>query len=328
MVSVAACLYVAHSVWWQDPTRSTGHGTVRTPARQLPTLRALLPFRVAYRDLLRDHRDLVRTFRVRYTAHDGRLRNAYVVLPRWYEPGRDPPIPLVISPHGRGISALVQLRFWGGLPAFGPFAVVCPEGQGRELTLYSWGWRGQIDDLARMPSVVERELPWLRIDHGRIYSIGSSMGGQETLLLVAFHPHLLAGAAALDSATDMAARYRDFVLLSGGIRLQRFARREIGGTPSQVPATYAARSPITFAARIAASGVPLHIWWSRRDRVVVDQRDESGRLYRAIERLHPKAPVTQYIGSWPHSQEMRPLTRLPLVLVRFGLIELDGRAVA
>ena len=36
------------------------------------------------------------------------------------------------------------------------------------------------------------------------------MGGQETLLLVARHPHLLAGAAAFDPATDMARRYRDF----------------------------------------------------------------------------------------------------------------------
>jgi poly(3-hydroxybutyrate) depolymerase len=229
----------------------------------------------------------------------------------------------VISPHGRGISARVNLRFWGGLPAFGPFAVVDPEGQGRRLSLYSWGWRGQIDDLARMPEIVTHALPWLHIDRSRVYAIGSSMGGQETLLLVALHPHVLAGAAALDSATNMSARYRAFWRLPQGQELRALARYEIGGTPDQVPAAYAARSPIHYARQIAFSGVPLHMWWSIRDRIVTNQNAESGALYRAIKRINPDAPVTKYVGTWRHSREMHPLTRLPMVLVRFGLIELD-----
>jgi pimeloyl-ACP methyl ester carboxylesterase len=297
--------------------------SLSTPAHPVAALRALMPFRVRYRDLMGDHTGLVRRFAIRYTANDGAMRKAYVVVPRWYDARHDPPIPLVISPHGRGISARLQLRFWGGLPAFGPFAVVCPDGQGRRLMLYSWGWRGQIDDLARMPDIVGRSLPWLRIDRSRIYAIGSSMGGQETLLLVALHPNILAGAAALDSATDMAARYAAFPFIRGGARLQRLARIEIGGTPEQVPLRYAARSPVTFARRIAFSGVPLHMWWSLRDRVVIDQNGESGRLYRLITRFNPRARVTRYVGTWAHSREMHPLTRLPLVLVRFGLIQLD-----
>lgn len=180
-----------------------------------PLLRELIGFKVHYRDLLRRHDELVRIVRVPYQAWDGNQRQAYLVLPRWYGPKAHPPIPLVISPHGRGIAARLNERLWGGLPAFGPFAVVNPEGQGRRLTLYSWGWRGQIDDLARMPDILEQALPWLKIDRHRLYAVGSSMGGQETLLLVARHPRLLAGASALDSATDMAARYRAFP----GIRL-------------------------------------------------------------------------------------------------------------
>ena len=43
------------------------------------------------------------------------------------------------------------------------------------------------------------------VDPHRIYAFGGSMGGQETLLLVALHPRLLAGAAAFDPATDMVA---------------------------------------------------------------------------------------------------------------------------
>ncbi len=59
-----------------------------------------------------------------------------------------------------------------------------------------------------MPDFATKALPWLRIDRSRIYALGSSMGGQETLLLVARHPDLLAGAAAMDSVTDLARRYQ------------------------------------------------------------------------------------------------------------------------
>ena len=278
-----------------------------------------------YRDLVADHRLLVRRIAVPYRAWDGARRTAFVVVPRWYGRASDPTIPLVISPHGRGISARDNLRFWGDLPAFGPFAVVSPEGQGRVLTRYSWGWRGEIDDLARMPAVVERALPWLRIERNRIYAVGTSMGGQETLLLVARRPHLLAGAAALDADTDMSARYRAFRELHGGLRLQALAREEIGGAPGSDPAAYAARSPIHWARAIARSGVPLHIWWSRRDRIVRDQRDESGRLFREIRRLGPRASVTQYVGDWAHSKEFHASARLPLALVELGLIRLAER---
>jgi poly(3-hydroxybutyrate) depolymerase len=299
------------------------HVPATTGAPHRSVLRSLVPFRVRYRDLVQDHPGLVRRVRFTYLANGGRRREAFVVLPRWYDAKRHPPIPLVIAPHRRGISSQDNLRFWGALPAFGPFGVVDPAGQGRRLIRYSWGWRGQIDDLSRMPGLVERAVPGLRIDRSKIYAIGSSMGGQETLLLVARHPRLLAGAAALDSATNMAARYREFRLLRDGHRLQHLARIEIGGTPDQVPGAYAARSPITFARQIARSGVPLRLWWSTKDRIVQDQNSESGALFRAIRRINPRAPVTRYVGAWAHSREMRPLTRLPLLLIRFGLIELD-----
>jgi poly(3-hydroxybutyrate) depolymerase len=280
-------------------------------------------FDVFYRDLARRDRDLVHRWAVPYRAWNGATRTAYVLLPDWYSRRRDPTIPLVISPHGRGLDARANLRFWGDLPAFGPFAVVSPEGQGRVLTRYSWGWRGQIDDLARMPAILARRLPWLRVDHRRVYAVGSSMGGQETLLLVARHARLLAGAAALDADTDMAARYYAFPKLVGGRRLQALARTEIGGTPTSAPRAFALRSPVDWARAIARSGVPLHIWWSRRDGIVRDQRDESGRLFRLVEAHHPRAHVTEYVGDWRHSKEFHASARLPLALVELGLIRLD-----
>jgi len=288
-----------------------------------PALRDLIGFKVRYKDLLKRHVELVRTISVLYVAWNGQTRSAVLILPRWYGPKTHPSIPLVISPHGRGGSAQGNARLWGGMPAFGPFAVVNPEGQGRKLTAYSWGWRGQIDDLARMPRILEAALPWFHVDRRRVYAVGSSMGGQETLLLAALHPGLLTGAAALDSATDMTARYRAFPALPDGAGLQRLARIEIGGTPATVPRAYAERSPISYVHQLATSGVPIHIWWSRKDKIIVDQYQESGRLYRAIKRANPRAPVTQYVGDWAHSHEMHPLARLPLALIKLKLVQLD-----
>src|SRR5437868_11277791 len=188
----------------------------------------------------------VRVLMITYRAHDGLPRRAFVILPRWYSPRDHPPLPLVISPHGRGVFARGNVRRWGDLPARGGFAVINPEGQGRRLTLYSWGDPEEIRDLARMPSIVKHAFPWLQIDRHRVYAFGGSMGGQETLLLLARFPRLLAGAAAFDAPTNMAARYRAFDHLPFGDGLQRLARLEIGGTPATDPGGYEVRSPLDY----------------------------------------------------------------------------------
>jgi len=270
----------------------------------------------------------IRIVQITYVAHDGLRRLAVVLLPRWYRPGDDPPIPLIISPHGRGIRPLQNARLWGNLPAVGRFAVVCPEGQGRRLTLFAWGDPGDISDLARMPAILARRLPFLRIERHRIYAFGSSMGGQETLLLLARDPGLLAGAAAFDADTDLAARYRLILDLRDGRSLQRKLVAEVGGTPASDPGAYRARSPLFEAGRIARSGVPLQIWWSTKDRVVRNQNDESGLLYRTIRRLNPAAPVVQVVGTWVHSVEFSANRRLSVALSAFSLLPVQpGRVL-
>ena len=271
---------------------------------------------------LTDRVALVRAWPVEYRAHDGATRTAVVVLPRWYGPRHDPPIPLVISPHGSGVEPGANARRWGNLPALGGFAVVNPEGQGARLALYSWGSPGEIADLARMPRIVHEALPWLRIDRRRIYAVGGSMGGQETLLLAAEHPRLLAGAVSFDAPTNMAARYAAFPRLKDGRALQELARLEFGGIPRMNHEAWADRSPLFYARELAFARLPLEIWWSTHDRIVVDQRDQSGLLYRAIMRLNARAPVTQFVGRWRHTAEMQPLRRLPVALARIGLLRL------
>jgi len=265
---------------------------------------------------------LVRSWTIHYRAHNGSTRLAIVLLPRWYGRRDHPPIPLVISPHGRGVHAFENAHLWGNMPALGRFAVVNPEGQGNVKELYSWGSPAQISDLARMPSIVHHALPWLRIARHRIYAIGGSMGGQETLLLVADHPKLLAGAISFDAPTNMAARYTAFRKLRHGLGLQQLARLEFGGVPRARHAAFADRSPLYYSREIAFSGVPLEIWWSTRDRIVVDGAHQSGLLYRAIKRLNPLAPVTEVVGAWHHTAEMRSIHRMPLALARMGLLSL------
>src|SRR6266545_2430143 len=151
-----------------------------------------------------------RQITITYRTHDGHRRNAYVLLPHGYAPGHNPAIPLVISPHGRAVTGKINTRRWGTLPTAGNFAVVNPDGFGRLLPLHSWGYSGQIADLARMPDIVEAKLPWVHVDRSRLYAIGGSMGAQETLLLAGRYPHLLAGAVAVDGPADFALQYRNF----------------------------------------------------------------------------------------------------------------------
>jgi pimeloyl-ACP methyl ester carboxylesterase len=260
-------------------------------------------------------RPATRAIRIRYRAHDGRLRPAWLLIPARYG---GHPIPLVISPHGRGVGARLTARLWGDLPGEGHFAVICPAGEGRRLHFYSWGAPGQIADLTRMPEVAE--AGGVRVDPSRIYAVGGSMGGQETLLLLAEHPHLLAGAVAFDPATDMRRRYYDFAGLKYGRQLQQLAREEIGGTPAQEPLAYELRSPDHYVEQITSSGVPLQLYWSARDRVIVDQRLETRMLAIGVLRDDPDARLWDFSGDWEHTAEMQAYRRLPRALARFGLL--------
>ena len=264
----------------------------------------------------------VKQWGVRYRAHNGVPRWAVVVAPSQYGPGRpSPPLPLVVSAHGRGVRARTNASLWRELPGQGDFAVICPGGMGRRLPLHSWGWRGQIDDLARMPAILRATRPWLRVDSQRIYAVGGSMGGQETLLLVARHPRLLAGAVAFDSVTDFFRRYDDFAVLGRkGRTLQALARVEVGGTPSTNPQGYRLRSPQHWLGDIARSGVPLQIWWSDADEIVTGQENQSGRFHRDLLRLEPRGRVDKMTGSWSHTAESYRRLQLPGAVRWLGLL--------
>ena len=280
------------------------------------------------------HVPRVHVWKVAYRTHDGDKRFAYVVAPAHWTKD-DPALPLIISPHGRGIGGRANARLWRALPADGPFVVVSPDGQGRRLARFSWGYRGQIDDLARMPSIVEETLPRIKIDRTRVFAVGGSMGGQEILLLAALHPKLLAGAAVFDGVADFAMQYWNFRHLpchaqckrqwggSLGRGVQSLARIEVGGNPRHRAAAYRARSPISFARRLASSQVPVQFWWSGADLIVRNQSKQSGRLFERIRRLNPDAPVEAFVGRWRHSAELVRGPYLRFALQGFDLLSTE-----
>jgi pimeloyl-ACP methyl ester carboxylesterase len=268
-----------------------------------------------------------RSIEISYTAHDGGETHATVLLPASYDGG---PLPLVISPHGRGMHGDDNARLWGDLPGRLDFAVVNPDGAGAHLSgRFSWGAPGHIDDLARMPEIVEAALPDVHVDLHRVYAVGGSMGGQETLLLIARYPHLLAGAVAVDPAVDFALQYANFhefecseICRSQwngfiGDKLQSFARREIGGAPDEVPAAFAARSPISYSEQIADSKVPLALWWSRTDEVIRHSERQSGLL--ATEIRHDGGTLQEVVGAWRHTHPLRYDRELPEMLTEIGI---------
>jgi hypothetical protein len=122
---------------------------------------------------------------------------------------------------------------------------------------------------------------------------------------------------------DMARRYRQF-----GQALQRLARLEIGGTPAGDPAAYAARSPDRYEEVIAASHVPLQIYWSQQDRVLRGERRSVDRFASAIDSRTRHMCLFLYRGDWRHAAEMEANRELRPALVRLGLLPADLASAA
>jgi hypothetical protein len=69
--------------------------------------------------------------------------------------------------------------------------------------------------------------------------------------------------------------------------------------------------------------VPLQLYWSMRDRVIVDQVSETGALATRIRLENRRAILWDFEGAWDHTAEMRADRRLPRALARFGLFPED-----
>jgi pimeloyl-ACP methyl ester carboxylesterase len=190
---------------------------------------------------------------------------------------------------------------------------------GRVIPRRSWAWPPDIAEMADLPRIVHRLVPWIRYDPARIYAAGDSMGGQETLMLVALHPDLLAAAVAADPVTNFLRRWYQFPISGESWGEQVAATREVGASPRVAPWLYVRRSPSFFARTVAFSRVPLQLWWSPHDTVVIREgRSQTGRFYADVKRLDPSAPVFAHRLDRMHGWVFRYDHELP-AMVRFLL---------
>jgi poly(3-hydroxybutyrate) depolymerase len=238
---------------------------------------------------------------LRFRGPGGHEDAVVVAMPAWYGPRRHPALPLIISPHGRGGTARGNARRWGDLPGRLGVIVLNAGLSGRVLQRDSWAWPPEIEGLARLPRLVRQRVHYLRFDSRRIYAAGDSMGGQEALMLLARHPRLLAAVAAADPVTNFLERERQFARSADSRGEKRRARVEVGASPQRAPWLYLRRSPYAYAATIASAGVPTRLWWSRLDRVVIEQqKTQAGELFTAVKRRNPDAPISERITDDRH----------------------------
>jgi pimeloyl-ACP methyl ester carboxylesterase len=249
-----------------------------------------------------------------------------VSMPAWYGPGRDPALPLVISPHSRGATALENARRWGDVPGRFGLLVLSPQLHGRVIPRRSFAWPPDVAELGRLPVIARRLIPYLRYDRSRVYALGHSMGGQEALMLLARRPGLLAAVVAADPVTNFLRRWYQFPASAVSRGEQRAAATEVGATPRRAPWLYLARSPLFFARSIACAGVPTQLWWNPGDSVVIrEAATQAGALYRAVRRLNPRAPIYDRLHHHEHGWVFKYDHELPQ-MVRFLLAH--RRAVA
>lgn len=249
---------------------------------------------------------------VPYLAWNGKERHVVVLLPADYVPGSDEVLPCIVNPHARNSTPYQSAKLWHDLPTTRRFMVICANSSGRRDPYQSWSAPGQIRDLGSLPDLVTGAMPWLRIDRERLYVLGGSMGGQETLSLLARYPDRFAAALSIDGLGNLTQRYYELAKVHA-LDLQADMRREVGGTPRQVPFRYRQRSPITFARTLATCRVPLSIWWSEDDVWVINQATtQTGWLCKAIRRIDPAAALTERMTSVDHGMAM--LRDLPLAI--------------
>jgi hypothetical protein len=79
------------------------------------------------------------------------------------------------------------------------------------------------------------------------------------------------------------------------------------------------RSPSHWATQIAGSGVPLQLWWSDADEIVVNQRFQSAAFFDSLRRIGARGPLERVTGSWGHTAESYRDLQLPGAVRWLGL---------
>jgi poly(3-hydroxybutyrate) depolymerase len=218
------------------------------------------------------------------------------------------PLPLVLAPHP--ITWTPEQEYqggWDGMQKWGyhrgyyglsdeyGVIIALPHGHHRREEFCSLAAPEQIADMAYLVDALDEH--GYRVDKGRVYVCGKSMGGQEALVLAGRYPEKLAAAVAFNPIIDLAAWQEDLAN-SPLPEIREFGTdkriaNEVGGLPAAVPALYAQRSATTYADGLAQ--VPTLIFWTEVDSIVPRQiTHHTMKLYEMVKARAITSPIAEY----------------------------------
>lgn len=204
---------------------------------------------------------------------DGRVRMAHLLMAALPTTA----VPLILSPHPFGLTSLINLfgtspgpRTTVALEGLGESActqgaaVMTLESEGRILCGASLGWRPHLESYFQAIELALRAGH--ELNPKRIGAVGLSMGGLEALLLAALWPGLVRAVAVQNAIIDLEAWHADLLATPGREQVADAIAKEVGGTPADMAAEYAARSPRDQLLAFAPGRT--HVRYSRCDTVV------------------------------------------------------------
>jgi hypothetical protein len=172
--------------------------------------------------------------------------------------------------------------------------------------LEDWGSPAYDAAVARLPARIEAR----GVKVSKLIVVGVSYSGFANAELVASQPRLHPAALIMvDSYLDLAARF-DALPLNHPTRAEIL--RSVGGTPDQVPASYAQRSPSHHLGRLAAeirSGMRFVDVWSTAPSEVHEFRgatcsvDANARWLAQLAAVAGR-PVAGYVTQLPHAHAL------------------------
>jgi len=212
---------------------------------------------------------------------------------------------LIISPHFFGAtyfenyylgaaSMIEPFKGWQGIASKYNVLIAIPLGHGRVLDRISLAYEGQMKDLSELPYLLE--LKGYKI--GKVYAGGISMGGMETLTLVGKYPKIFTAAFSYNGIADLSSWYEDIIAGKTDKKMidmsvPKLIIEEIGSTPQKNQEEYLKRSAINYIENL--SKVPIMIYWSEKDSIVVNQQTKQTKMLADKIRLNnPKAEIFDY----------------------------------
>ena len=182
----------------------------------------------------------------------------------YYHPETDEPVPLVVGLHTWSFDRFNQQENYLPLCREYGFALLLPEFRGPNLIDNPLKNQACGSDLARQDVIdaVRYVCDNSVIDRERIFLLGCSGGGHMALLAAETAPELFRAVEVWCPVSDLV-KWHQFV---AGRHYAKHIEACLGGTPEQVPAEYARRSPVGQVRSL--KDLPVSIHHGRHDNVV------------------------------------------------------------